>query len=236
MALTKECKQEMEHLLTLVERQKQYRTGVVFPSRMNNYFYDAGTGKILRLQDEEYRLLKAIFSPQATVKTVMQAFSEEAPDKVEAFLRNTAQMNLLRMPPLETLCCDYHEDICQQIDHNLAQLILEVTQRCNFRCKYCIYNSSYEGNHDFSAANMSWDTAKQAIDYLFAHSAERKNIYLTFYGGEPLLQFDLIKQATLYAQNLATQESRNLYFNLTTNLSLMTAEMPGSLLTFPIFH
>ena len=36
MALTKECKQEMEHLLTLVERQKQYRTGVVFPSRMNN--------------------------------------------------------------------------------------------------------------------------------------------------------------------------------------------------------
>ena len=66
MALTKECKQEMEDLLTLVERQKQYRTGVVFPSRMNNYFYDAGTGKILRLQDEEYRLLKAIFSPQAT--------------------------------------------------------------------------------------------------------------------------------------------------------------------------
>ena len=123
---TKECKQEMEHLLTLVERQKQYRTGVVFPSRMNNYFYDAGTGKILRLQDEEYRLLKAIFSPQATVKTVMQAVSEEAPDKVEAFLRNTAQMNLLRMPPLETLCCDYHEDICQQIDHNLAQLILKL--------------------------------------------------------------------------------------------------------------
>ena len=143
MALTKECKQEMEHLLTLVERQKQYRTGVVFPSRMNNYFYDAGTGKILRLQDEEYRLLKAIFSPQATVKTAMQAFSEEAPDKVEAFLRNTAQMNLLRMPPLETLCCDYHEDICQQIDHNLAQLILEVTQRCNFRCKYCIRPTTF---------------------------------------------------------------------------------------------
>ena len=148
---------------------------------------------------------------------VLWGLSEESTNKVEAFLRNTAQMNLLRMPPLETLCCDYHEDICQQIDHNLAQLILEVTQRCNFRCKYCIYNSSYEGNHDFSAANMSWDTAKQAIDYLFAHSAERKNIYLTFYGGEPLLQFDLIKQATLYAQNLATQESRNLYFNLTTN-------------------
>ena len=99
-------------------------------------------GKSYGCKNEEYRLLKAIFSPQATVKTVMQAFSEEAPDKVEAFLRNTAQMNLLRMPPLETLCCDYHEDICQQIDHNLAQLILEVTQRCNFRCKYCIYNSS----------------------------------------------------------------------------------------------
>ena len=47
MALTKECKQEMEHLLTLVERQKQYRTGVVFPSRMNNYFYDEDGFKII---------------------------------------------------------------------------------------------------------------------------------------------------------------------------------------------
>ena len=224
MALTKECEREMERLLTLVEHQKQYRTGVVFPSRMNNYFYDAGTGKILRLQDDEYRLLKALFSPKATVQSVTQAFSEEDPDAVETFLRNTAQMKLLRMPPLETLCCDCHEDICQQINHNLAQLFLEVTQRCNFRCKYCIYNSSYEGNHDFAAADMNWDTAKQSIDYLFAHSGERENIYLTFYGGEPLLQFDLIKRATLYAQNLAAQQSRNLYFNLTTNLSLMTEE------------
>ena len=91
MALTKECEREMERLLTLVEHQKQYRTGVVFPSRMNNYFYDAGTGKILRLQDDEYRLLKALFFPKATVQSVTQAFSEEDPDAVETFLRNTAQ-------------------------------------------------------------------------------------------------------------------------------------------------
>ena len=52
---------EKDYLLSLVKNRQQYRMGVIFPSRMNNYYYDAGTGSILRLQDSEYRLLKAIF-------------------------------------------------------------------------------------------------------------------------------------------------------------------------------
>lgn len=82
---------------------------------------------------------------------------------------------------------------------------------------------------------MDWDTAKQAIDYLFDHSSKRENIYLTFYGGEPLLKFDLIKQCTDYAQQQAELKGRNLYFNLTTNLSLMTEEIANYLAAIPHF-
>lgn len=194
---------EKDYLLSLVKNRQQYRMGVIFPSRMNNYYYDAGTGSILRLQDSEYRLLKAIFSPTATQESVNGAFLKEDPASLEKFLVHTAEMNLLRLPPITHQHCNCHSDICQQIDQNLTQLILEVTQRCNFRCKYCIYNSTYDGNHNFSSSDMDWDTAKQAIDYLFDHSSKRENIYLTFYGGEPLLKFDLIKQCTDYAQQQA---------------------------------
>ena len=65
---------EKDYLLSLVKNRQQYRMGVIFPSRMNNYYYDAGTGSILRLQDSEYRLLKAIFSPTATQESVNGAF------------------------------------------------------------------------------------------------------------------------------------------------------------------
>ena len=226
---------EKDYLLSLVKNRQQYRMGVIFPSRMNNYYYDAGTGSILRLQDSEYRLLKAIFSPTATQESVNGAFLKEDPASLEKFLVHTAEMNLLRLPPITHQHCNCHSDICQQIDQNLTQLILEVTQRCNFRCKYCIYNSTYDGNHNFSSSDMDWDTAKQAIDYLFDHSSKRENIYLTFYGGEPLLKFDLIKQCTDYAQQQAELKGRNLYFNLTTNLSLMTEEIANYLAAIPHF-
>lgn len=226
---------EKDYLLSLVKNRQQYRMGVLFPSRMNNYYYDAGTGSILRLQDSEYRLLKAIFSPTATQESVNDASLKEDPVSLEKFLVNTAEMNLLRLPPITHQHCNCHSDICQQIDQNLTQLILEVTQRCNFRCKYCIYNSTYDGNHDFSSSDMNWNTAKQAIDYLFDHSSKRENIYLTFYGGEPLLKFDLIKQCTAYAQQQAELKGRNLYFNLTTNLSLMTEEIANYFAAIPHF-
>lgn len=226
---------EKDYLLSLVRDHLQYRMGVVFPSRMNNYYYDAGTGKILRLGDSEYRILKAIFSPVASPESVSDAFMKEDPSLLKTFLFNTAQMKLFRMPEVKKLCCDCHEDICEQIDQNLAQMILEVTQRCNFRCKYCIYNSTYDGNHDFSSSDMGWDTAKQAIDYLFSHSAERENIYLTFYGGEPLLKFELIQRCTEYARRLADSNGRNIYFNLTTNLSLVTEDIANYFAQVPNF-
>jgi uncharacterized protein len=72
---------------------------------------------------------------------------------------------------------------------------------------------------------MTWDTAKKAIDYGLAHSG--KDFAVTFYGGEPLLRFDLLRQCVEYVK--ATAKEVNLSYSMTTNLVLMTPEIAGYL-------
>ena len=69
---------------------------------------------------------------------------------------------------------------------------------------------------------MTWEVAKKALDFVFAHSG--KELYVTFYGGEPLLQFPLMKQCIDYAIQKVGKE-RELHFGFTTNLTLITKEM-----------
>ena len=71
---------------------------------------------------------------------------------------------------------------------------LQVTQDCNFRCRYCSFSGS--GYYDRTHCNqsMSIDIAKKSIDFLKTNSCEIKNVRIGFYGGEPLLEFHLIKK------------------------------------------
>lgn len=64
------------------------------------------------------------------------------------------------------------EDIDNCIENGIRQVILEVTEQCNLRCKYCIYNDAYEKNRNFSAKNMTWEIAKKMLDYTALHSQE----------------------------------------------------------------
>lgn len=108
------------------------------------------------------------------------------------------------------------------------QLILGVTENCNMRCKYCIYSENYEFFRNYSFKHMSFEIAKKAIDYYFSLFEEalevnpNKDASIGFYGGEPLLEFDLIKRCIEYTkQNYSSFEPK---FNMTTNGTLLTRE------------
>ena len=106
----------------------------------------------------------------------------------------------------------------------LEKMTLQVTQNCNLRCKYCIYSevsNLSQRSHNENA--MSFETAKNAIDFFGVHSRDKKQVAIGFYGGEPLLEFQLIKDAVSYAKKIF--EGKDLSFHITTNATLMTDEM-----------
>ncbi|MBD7912581.1 Cys-rich peptide radical SAM maturase CcpM [Clostridium cibarium] len=104
------------------------------------------------------------------------------------------------------------------LDSKLNMIILQVTQQCNFRCKYCVYSDGYE-NRKYTNQVMSIETAKRGIDFLLKHSANSESVHIAFYGGEPLLRFDFIKECIEYAKEQF--EGKKLLFNMTTNGSLI---------------
>ena len=109
------------------------------------------------------------------------------------------------------------------MDNDLSQLILQVTQQCNLRCAYCAYSGIYEGHRVHQNKRMSFELAKRGIDFFIKHSREKDSIDIGFYGGEPLLEFDLLKKCTEYARGLV--EGKELTFGLTTNGTLLKDEI-----------
>ncbi len=116
-----------------------------------------------------------------------------------------------------------------QLKRNLQRLCLQVTQNCNFRCSYCVYSESYD-HREHTMKNMDWDVAKRSIDYLIDHSIDSLSIGIGFYGGEPLLEYNLIKKCMEYASNNVA--GKMVSFTLTTNGSLLNEEIVEEFLKY----
>jgi uncharacterized protein len=111
----------------------------------------------------------------------------------------------------------------QLLRSSLSMLQLETTEKCNLRCGYCVYSGQLPDVRQHSKSTMSIDIAFRAIDYLAQNSVDNDEISITFYGGEPLINFKLIKQSVEYS--IKKFDTKELYFSMTTNATLLTKEI-----------
>lgn len=110
------------------------------------------------------------------------------------------------------------------LDRKLERILLQVTQNCNLRCDYCVYSESKNLNTRSHSQNfMTFETAKKAIDFYVAHSIDSEEKTIGFYGGEPLLNFKLIKEAIEYANKVF--HGCDLRYSVTTNATLLNDEI-----------
>ena len=125
-------------------------------------------------------------------------------------------------------------DICEKLNQkeiirqlaNTNQLTLEVTDMCNLKCKYCGYGYFYDDHDERNNKKLSFLKAKLIIDYLFdlwgseLNKSKNKINYISFYGGEPLLNIRLIKKIVQYI-NGKSNRPRKIKFSMTTNAYLL---------------
>ena len=115
------------------------------------------------------------------------------------------------------------EYIEMNLQTNRQQLILSVTENCNLRCKYCAYYDTRYIQKENKVVKMSFEIAKCAIDSYITHSEWAEKRCIAFYGGEPLLNLDLIKQCVDYVNSLNL--NKEMMFLITTNAVLITEEV-----------
>ena len=93
-------------------------------------------------------------------------------------------------------------------------LCLHVAHTCNLNCSYCFAS---QGKYHGERAVMSYEVGKQALDFLIANSGTRRNLEVDFFGGEPLMNFDVVKRLVAYARSVEKEHGKNFRFTLTTN-------------------
>ena len=108
-------------------------------------------------------------------------------------------------------------------DFPLQTMVMNLTNQCNLSCQYC-----YEFGEDKVATPegkpkfMDFETARASVDYLFSNPAGRRGVHITFFGGETLMNFPLLKQVVDYAERKPAEMGRYIDFSLTTNATLLT--------------
>ena len=93
-------------------------------------------------------------------------------------------------------------------------LCLHVAHTCNLNCAYCFAS---QGKYQGERALMSFEVGRLALDYLVAHSGGRRNLEVDFFGGEPLMNFQVVKDLVAYARSIEKEAGKNFRFTLTTN-------------------
>jgi uncharacterized protein len=105
----------------------------------------------------------------------------------------------------------------------LQTLVMNLTNQCNLSCQYCYeFGADKVATPEGKPKFMDLPTAKASVDFLLAEAVGRQSVHITFFGGETLMNFPLLKQVVTYAREKAQEKQCHVDFSLTTNATLLT--------------
>lgn len=182
----------------------------LFKTSIGNYLYDVNTDAILKISRNLYNYLDNLDE--------FADIDENLKEEIELLEGN----GFLKGKPNRIVKHPATDYINEYLENRVSSIVLQVTQNCNMKCSYCVYSGGYK-NRTHNNSNMTFDMAKKGIDFLIEHSSDLEELLIAFYGGEPLLNFKLIKQCVEYIKEETL--GRTVHFNMTTNLTLLTSEI-----------
>lgn len=182
----------------------------LFKTRGGFYFFEANKNSIVKVSKKEYDVLNSFMN------------NENICNADYLIIKNFKNKGYLSFNRIEEVENPINEIVHFIIEGSLTGITLQVTQQCNFRCNYCVYSGIYN-NRTHSNKRMSFETAKKSIDFAIAHSKNIEKLGIGFYGGEPLLEFNLIKKCIEYVDH--EYPGKKVVYNLTSNGYLLTDEI-----------
>lgn len=183
-----------------------------------NIVLDVNSGSVFEVDDLVYDVLDYYdkFDEDYIIKQLEGKYTRT--DILEA-LAEIGELKGNRMIYTEA---DYSSVIEQlYARHYVKALCLNVAHECNLRCKYCFAaKGDYHGRREL----MSKEVGRNAVDFLVEHSGNIKNLEMDFFGGEPLITLDTVKEMVSYARNIEEKAGKKFHFTITTNAVLLNEE------------
>lgn len=186
-----------------------------------NFVLDTNSGAVHVFDDAPFEILDYLDDsvpdepPREMLENLKSRYSESV-------LRGAYQEILELYRKGQLFSSDEYEKFASMLKKApVKSMCLNVAHDCNLRCRYCF---AAQGGFGGERMLMPLNVAKSAIDFLIEHSAGRHNLELDFFGGEPLMNFDVVKQTVAYARSLEKQHNKNFRFTITTNGILLNSE------------
>ena len=191
-----------------------------------NIVRDTCSGSLHVVDEVAYDVIEMY--KKAEPETIIEAMLEKYKD-VEDVTREDLLLCLEDIKELEEngalYTPDEFENLAFDYKNNskvIKALCLHVAHTCNLNCSYCFAS---QGKYQGDRALMTFEVGKQAFDFLIANSGTRKNLEVDFFGGEPMMNFDVVKQLVAYARSIEKEHNKNFRFTFTTNGVLLDEEV-----------
>ena len=185
-----------------------------------NIVLDVNSGAIHVVDDISYEVI-ALFE-ECTADEIVNKLQDKFP--VDEIREAIAEVQELKDAE-ELFTEDAYENYIMDFKKRptvVKALCLHIAHDCNLACKYCF---AEEGEYHGRRALMDYETGKQALDFLIANSGLRRNLEVDFFGGEPLMNWDVVKQLVAYGREQEKIHDKHFRFTLTTNGVLLDDEV-----------
>ncbi|BFJ86916.1 thioether cross-link-forming SCIFF peptide maturase [Ruthenibacterium sp. TH_2024_36131] len=205
----------------MTERERK----VIHQYKLNGYniVLDVYSGSVHAVDEVAYDIIALYESTpaQEIVRTITEKYPEVTPEDVRECLDDVETLKEQGKLFAPDVYADKAFDFKKR-STVVKALCLHVAHTCNLNCEYCFAS---QGKYHGDRALMSFEVGKQALDFLVANSGTRRNLEVDFFGGEPLMNWDVVKQLVAYARSIEQEKQKNFRFTLTTNGVLVDDEV-----------
>lgn len=175
---------------------------------------DVNSGGVHIVDELTYDLLDNVEPPfaESCPESVVEKLSRSYPkDEIESCYQEIVELYNEKILFSED---DYEKYAKYSVASPVKAMCLNIAHDCNLRCKYCFAST---GDFGKGRKLMSFETGKHAIDFLLENSGDRPNLELDFFGGEPLMNFDVVQKIVKYARSREAEFNKKFRFTITTN-------------------
>ena len=192
-----------------------------YKSNGYNIVMDVESGAVHVVDDVTYDVI-ALFEDTEISKIVEQLSDKYDKADIEEAISEVNQLKEDGQLFTQDIYQPFIEEFKDKRQTVVKALCLHIAHDCNLACKYCF---AEEGEYHGRRAMMSFEVGKKALDFLVANSGSRVNLEVDFFGGEPLMNWDVVKQLVEYGRSLEEPNHKKFRFTLTTNGVLLNDEI-----------
>lgn len=191
-----------------------------------HFVYDTTTNSLVRLPRLAWEILDT-FLAGGQEDLLQPTFGDAGPDELREALSFLVEARTERgmFQPYQPRSFDGGltlDAVEEALETGLSALGLNLTDQCNQRCTYCVYSGTYSSERTHGTRHMDWEVARQGVDYYLDRADPNSRPAITYYGGEPMLNWDVLQRVTAYLRK--ERQSQDPDIDVATNLTLLTRE------------